>query len=346
MFYLPILVMANKFLTPAQRQELLRELRIEGKAKYSDRIKTILLLDDGETYAKISKFLFLDEGTIANYRRRYKEGGLEELVIDDYSGRKSMLSEEEALALQMFLVENLFDNTKEICSYVLKKYGVEYSVSGMTALLHKLNFSFKKTKGVPGKAIKEKQEEFIEKLQSITNKNALIYFADATQPTHQTELSYGWILKGSDKEILTSSGRKRLNILGAISIETHHVLASFYESINQESVCDFLYDLRKKSNTSDKIYFVLDRGPANTAMTVKDVAQILNIELVYLPAYSPNLNPIERLWKFFKKAALRNKYFEKFDDFKDACFSFFRNIGRYKKELKSLINCNFRVVGT
>ncbi|MBP9682487.1 MAG: helix-turn-helix domain-containing protein, partial [Bacteriovorax sp.] len=114
--------MANKFLTPAQRQELLRELRIEGKAKYSDRIKTILLLDDGETYAKISKFLFLDEGTIANYRRRYKEGGLEELVIDDYSGRKSMLSEEEALALQMFLVENLFDNTKEICSYVLKKY--------------------------------------------------------------------------------------------------------------------------------------------------------------------------------------------------------------------------------
>lgn len=63
--------MANKFLTPAQRQELLRELRLEGKAKYSDRIKTILLLDDGETYAKISKFLFLDEGTIANYRRRY-----------------------------------------------------------------------------------------------------------------------------------------------------------------------------------------------------------------------------------------------------------------------------------
>lgn len=338
--------MANKFLTLPQRQELLRELRLESKAKYSDRIKVILLLDDEWTYKKISEALFIDEGTIANYRRRYKDGGLEELVTDDYSGRKSMLSDKEALALQMFLVENLFDNTKEICTYVFKKYNVEYSVSGMTALLHKLNFSFKKAKGVPGKAIKEKQEKFIEKLQVITNENALIYFADATHPTHQTELSYGWILKGSDKEILTSSGRKRLNILGAISIETHHVVANFYEAINQESVCDFLYDLRKKSKTSDKIFFVLDRGPANTALTVKDVAQMLNIELIYLPAYSPNLNPIERLWKFFKKVALRNKYFEKFDDFKDACFGFFRNIDRYKKELKSLITCNFRVVGT
>jgi len=62
--------MANKFLTPQQRQELLRELKLEDKAKYSDRIKVILLLDDGETYADIKKFLFIDEGTIANYRRR------------------------------------------------------------------------------------------------------------------------------------------------------------------------------------------------------------------------------------------------------------------------------------
>jgi transposase len=338
--------MANKFLTSEQRQELLRELRLEDKAKYSDRIKTIILLDDGETYANIAKFLFLDEGTIANYRRRYKEGGLEELVTDDYSGRKSMLSVEESLALQMFLVENLFDNTKEICSYVFKKYHVEYTVSGMTALLHKLNFSFKKAKGVPGKAVKEKQEEFIGKLQSIRNENAPIFFADATHPTHQTELSYGWILKGSEKEILTSSGRKRINILGAVCLQTYDVLATFYEVINQESVCDFLCNLRKKSNTAEKIYFVLDRGPANTALTVKDVAQMLNIELVYLPSYSPNLNPIERLWKFFKKIVLRNKYFEKFDEFKDACFGFFKNIDQYNKELRSIINCNFRVVGT
>lgn len=337
--------MANKFLTPQQRQELLRELKLEDKAKYSDRIKVILLLDDGETYADIKKFLFIDEGTIANYRRRYKEGGIEELVSDDYSGRKSKLSEEESLELQEHLIGYLYDNTLDICKYVSRKYHVEYSISGMLALLHRLNFSYKKAKGVPGKANKEKQEEFIEKINKVTNEDALIYFADATHPTHQTELSYGWILKGSDKEIFTSSGRKRINILGAIEINTHSILTNFYESINQESVCNFLIDLKFKSPCNKKIYFVLDRGPANYAKTVRDVAQMLDIELLYLPSYSPNLNPIERLWKFFKKEALRNKYFEKFNDFQDACYTFFENIDRYKYQLKTLINCNFKVVG-
>ena len=67
------------FLTPEQRSELLHELTVEDKAKYSDRIKTILLLDDGEKYADIAKFLFLDEGTIRNYRKRYVEGGISDL---------------------------------------------------------------------------------------------------------------------------------------------------------------------------------------------------------------------------------------------------------------------------
>lgn len=338
--------MANKFLTPEQRQELLRELRLEDKAKYSDRIKVILLLDDEKTYKEIKEFLFLDEGTIANYRRRYKEGGIEELVSDDYSGRKSKLSEKESLELQEHLIEYLYDNTLDICEYVFKKYHVQYSISGMLALLHRLNFSYKKAKGVPGKANKEKQEEFVEKINQITNENALVYFADATHPTHQTELSYGWILKGNDKEILTSSGRRRINILGAIEINSYSVLTNFYEVINQESVCTFLCNLRDKHSINEKIYFILDRGPANYAKTVRDVAHMLNIELLYLPSYSPNLNPIERLWKFFKKEVLRNKYFEKFTDFEKACYGFFENIAQYKKELKTLINCNFKVVGT
>lgn len=338
--------MANKFLTPKQRQELLRELKVEDKAKYSDRIKVILLLDDNWTYKTISEALFLDEGTIANYRRRYKDGGIEELVSDDYSGRKTKLSDKECLELQEHLIEYLYDNTSSICEYVNKKYHVKYSISGILALLHKLNFSYKKTKGVPGKANKEKQEQFVKKLNKITNEKSLVYFADATHPTHQTELSYGWIMKGNEKEILTSSGRKRLNIFGAISIEKTHVITDFYEAINQETVSNFLCKLREKSKTSEKIYFILDQGPANKAINVRDVAQMLNIELVYLPPYSPNLNPIERLWKLFKKIALKNKYFEKFEDFENACFGFFDNINKFKKQIKSLINYNFKIVGT
>ena len=76
------------FLTSIERCELLSEIRKEVRCKYFDRFRVILLLDEGKTYKKIAKFLFLDEGTIANYRRRYKEGGIIGLIVKDYNGRR------------------------------------------------------------------------------------------------------------------------------------------------------------------------------------------------------------------------------------------------------------------
>jgi transposase len=87
------------FLTPTQRQELLSELRKENKRKYADRFRVILLLDQGWTYVKIAEALFLDEGTIANYRRRYKEGGIMGLIVDEYSGRRCHLNDNELASL-------------------------------------------------------------------------------------------------------------------------------------------------------------------------------------------------------------------------------------------------------
>jgi transposase len=76
------------------------------------------------------------------------------------------------------------------------------------------------------------------------------------------------------------------------------------------------------------------------------LAQELNIEIVFLPAYSPNLNPIERLWKFFKKKVLYNQYYEKLKDFKLICASFFRGLRKHELELATLITDNFSAVGT
>ena len=78
-----------------QRKELLEELKLERMRRYAERIKVILLLDDGETYKNIAKFLFLDEGTVGNYKKRYKLGGVEGLINDDYFGKKTMLTEQD-----------------------------------------------------------------------------------------------------------------------------------------------------------------------------------------------------------------------------------------------------------
>ena len=316
-----------KFLDKKQRQELLDELRIERSKRYADRIRVILLLDDDQTYKNIAKFLFIDEASIANYRKRYIEGGLEALILDEYCTKRTKLNEFEELQLAADLDERIFSSTKEVVAHIKKKFKIIFSVSGCNNLLHRLGFSFKKAKGLPGKAKIIDQQIFIEKYKLLDGRGK-IYFGDATHPLHNTILSSGWIRKGHDKEVFTNSGRNRVNIFGAISISELDVITRSYDTINQFSVCDFLKVLREKNPENKKIYFILDKGPSNTALSVRELAKGLNIEIVFLPAYSPNLNPIERLWKFFKKKVLYNKYYEQFKDFKSACSSFFRGIRR------------------
>lgn len=334
-----------KFLTKKQRQELLDELSIERSKRYADRIRVILLLDDNKTYKSISEYLFLDEGSIANYRKRYIDGGLEGLILDEYCTKRTRLNDFEELQLTSELEAKIFTSTKEVVSYIDKNFKVKFSISGCNNLLHRLGFSFKKAKGVPGKAKINDQECFIEKY-NLLKKKGKVYFGDATHPLHNTILSSGWIKRGQEKEVFTNSGRNRVNIFGAISISELDVVTRSYDTINQFSVCDFLKALREKNPNGEKLYFILDRGPSNKALSVRELAKELNIEIVFLPPYSPNLNPIERLWKFFKKKVLYNQYYEKFKDFKSICATFFRGIRKYKSELETLITDNFSAVGT
>jgi transposase len=334
-----------KFLSKIQRKELLDELKIERSRRYAERIKVILLLDEGQTYKNISHFLFLDEGTIANYKKRYREGGLVGLITDDYKTKRTKLNEFEELQLADDVDLNFFLSAKEITFHVKNKFKITYSVSGMNNLLHRLGFTFKKAKGVPGKAKKSDQNRFLNIYRGL-KPHGKVYFGDATHPLHNTILSYGWIKKGCEKEIFTNSGRNRVNIFGAISINDLDVVTKTYKTIDQFSVCDFLIKLREKNPNGEKLYLILDQGPSNKALAVRALAKFFNIKIIFLPAYSPNLNPIERLWKFFKKKVLYGQYYEKFQQFNIVCNSFFKGIQKYRSELKTLITDNFSTVGT
>jgi transposase len=332
-------------LTPEQRSELLHELKVERHAKFSDRIKTILLLDDGEKYSDIAKFLFLDEGTIRNYRKRYVEGGILGLVTDIYTGKRCHLSDNEKEKLSNYLQTKLCMDTKEIVEYIKNKFDVSYSVSGVTALLHVLGFTYKKTKAVPGKANKEAQELFILEYARLKSEGK-VYFADSTHPMHNPVISYGWIKKGEDFEVLTNCGRHRLNINGAVDIESLDVITRTCEWVNSDSICDLLRAIRKKNPNGEVVTLIMDNATYNRSAKVKKLANDLGINLSYLPPYSPNLNPIERLWKFFKRKVLYNKYYEARADFENACMKFFRYIRKYRNELATLLTDNFEVMGT
>jgi transposase len=113
--------------------------------------------------------------------------------------------------------------------------------------------------------------------------------------------------------------------------------------VNANAICELLKVLRSKNPSREVIYLILDNARYNHSSKVKLMATKLGIELMYLPPYSPNLNPIERLWKFFKKKVLYNRYYQSKAEFEEACTKFFRYIRKYRNELSTLVTDNFQV---
>jgi transposase len=312
-----------------------------------DRIKAILLLNKGYSYEEIAELLLIDDGTVRRWYVIYETCGMKTLLEDNYIGGISKLTTSEQLELSWHLEGHIYLTAKEICAYVLAKYGIDYTPKGMTSLLHQMGFSYKKPKHIPGKANQKAQEEFIEKyneLKANKSEEDRIYFMDGVHPLHNSQPAFGWLKKGKEQVLKTNTGRMRVNINGAYNIEEHKVIIREDESINSQSTIALLEQMLKEQPLG-MLYIILDNARYYRSQIVKEfLGKNQRIQFVFLPPYSPNLNIIERLWKFFKKKTTYNKYYEKFAVFKEKCLSFFDNIDEYKMELESLMTENFQLI--
>ena len=199
----------------------------------ADRIKTVLLLNQGYPYSEIARILLINDSTAREYFKEYKSLGLDGLVEDNYSGSESFLTTVEQQGLTLYLKNTTYHTVKQVVVFVEQKYGKKYSVEGMTHLLHKLGFVYKKTKIIPGKLDPLAQEKFKEEYQTFKENlkpQDRIYFLDASHPHHNNKSSYGWIPKGEERWIKTNTGRKRLNINGALSIEDLNIITRLEET--------------------------------------------------------------------------------------------------------------------
>ena len=170
-----------------------------------------------------------------------------------------------------------------------------------------------------------------------------VVFADAVHPEHNTVAAYGWIKRGQTRELKTNSGRQRLNLHGAINAETHEITIIESETVDSYSTITLLSAIESKYPTASAIKVILDNAKYHYSDLVKEYLETSRVELVFLPSYSPNLNLIERLWKFFKEKVLYNTYYETVDKFRAACVKFFRNIDKYDKEISGFMNAEFHI---
>lgn len=333
-----------KILTEQERSRLLIEHRAGRDKRIADRLKVILWSDEGWSAEAIARALFIDDATVRRHLNSYKE---ERKVKLNYKGSKPLLTKNESELLSVHLEEECYVKAKAIQAYVGKAYNKSLSVSTVTLWLKNNNFTYKKPKLTP-KADPELQKRFIAHYEQLLNKasidNTPVLFGDGVHPSQQTRPAFGWIKKGTDKVIEVSSARKRLNILGAINLETMKFEYQDFKTVNGSATIEFFTKLENAYPAATRIDLILDNAGYNKSKEVVSFLKSSRIKVHFLPPRSPNLNSIERLWKIMHEHVSNNRVYGKFQDFKKAIFEFFDNsMPLMFDTLVSRITDNFRV---
>ncbi|MBI1307094.1 MAG: IS630 family transposase [Bacteroidetes bacterium] len=334
-------------LTEKERVELRLRHKSLHDSKKKDRIKCILMLDRGYSIREISECLLISDESINNWKKLYQVDGIDALLSDNYKGGTSLLSVAMEQELTGHLEEHLYVHSSDIIQHIEKKYNVRYSTSGVKDLLHRLGFTWKKPKHVPGKADAKRQETFLEQYSEIKaakQTDDQIYFVDSAHPMHNSQPACGWIRKGKQKTLKANSGRQRLNLNGALRLGDNQVIVQEAEVINSQAMIALFKQIEKKQ-PEGLIYLVLDNARYNKSKQIKSFQKKHErFQFLYLPPYSPNLNLIERLWRFYRSKILHNRYYEKFNVFRDCTKLFFQNINAFHLEMKSLFTDNFQII--
>lgn len=336
-------------LTKEELADLRAAHRATREVREAYRLNAVILLGRGHTVAAVADALLIDPDTVREYYKRYQKGGIDELLRMSFVGSEALLDADQLAELDAHLQTHLHLTAESVARYVKGRWGVRYTPSGMTAVLHRLGYRYKKAKLEPGKhPALEVQEAFVEKYENIKKNSAegtVIYFMDATHPQHNPVLGCGWIKRGKEHPIPSNTGRERHNINGAINVQNLSAEVRFDDTIDAVSTIALLQQLEQANPDTPRIIVICDNARYYKSKAVAKYLQTSRIQLEPLPPYCPNLNLIERFWKFFKRQVLYNLYYETFDGFRSACRKFFAELGAHAPRLRTLLAENFQIIG-
>ncbi len=251
-------------------------------------MEALYLRSQGLSHQQIQQCRVRSRTTLANYLRQYKAGGIEALKQLHYKGQASQLNA-HIPSLKAHFEAQAPRTSAEAGSEIERITGIKRSPTQIKAFFKRIGMAHRKTGYLPGKAASpEKIEE-----QKQFRVNELEPRLEAAR-----------------------AGER--NVLGAVDAVSKTVVTVANNSyINAKSVCELLLKLAAL-NQGMPITLVLDNARYQKCQIVFDLAKGLDIELLYLPAYSPQLNLIERLWKSVRNDCLYSKDYDEFDDFKHA----------------------------
>ncbi len=311
------------------------------------KIEVLWLKSHGLGHDRIAAYADVSRRTVQRHLDEYLQGGLQRVCRGRDPQPRAALVEHE-VSLEEHFEAHPVRSAKQARAVIEQKTGIR---RGLTQVRHflkdRLGLRWRRAGAIPGPPRKTIAEHAREQSAFLRDKleprpgqarqgRRQVYFVDAAHFVFAPSLGCLWC--AARLFMRAASGRKRHNVLGAFDAVTHRLIRVTNDGyINAESVCSLLRAVAEAS-VGLPITLVLDNARYQKCAVVQALAASLGIELLYLPSDSPNLNLIERLWRFVRKESLNSTYYEKFEDFSaaiDECLDGLSTVGLSQKCLSA-----------
>ena len=276
------------------------------------RIQAVYFKTMGMNNKMIGKLTGLNHEIVGDWIRTYLKGGFEALCRFNYGTNKSELENHSQSILSSF-AERPPMTANEAKARIEHLTGISRSPSQVRAFMNRHGLRYLQTGHIPAKADTEVQQKWVKEkldpaIEEAQNGTCHLLFMDAAHFILQPFICALWCV--TRLFIRASAGRNRINVLGAVNAITKEIITLNNTTyITAETIIAFFKQLREHYGDLP-LKIVLDNARYQHCKLVEAAAKQLNITLLFLPSYSPNLNIIERLWKFTKKKILYAKYYE------------------------------------
>jgi len=340
-------------LTTEQRREIERRRKGTLDRRVYQRLTAVLAVANGKSREEVAELLGVSLSQLGEWLRIFRNEGLDALCQLHYRGDPGKLTPHQVQQLKDKVKTGCFRNSDQIRSWVQEAFGVSYKPSGIKDLLKRIGVSYHQVSGFLWKADLDEQNEFLDKhrrqkkaAQRPAAKTRR-YYVDACHPLWGLDLVFScWLLVGQRFLVGMGSGRKRLNILGAYCPDDGEYLdlRLTRDNINGEQFINLLRLILDQHPEAKKFILYLDNARYYQKPVVLEwLARHPQFHLEPLPPYSPNLNLIERLWKFLKKEALC-RWHKSFEAMQEAVSAVLDHLSSYRLELATLMVEEFHVL--
>lgn len=308
------------------------------------KMEVLWLKSCGLPHAEIARLADVSLRTVQRNLDDYLNGGLELTRRLDWKGPTCKL-EDHRVSIEDHFVVQPPRTAREAAETIHRLTGIRRGVSQVRAYLKRIGMSWRKAGTIPAKCDPDVQDDFLTqklepRLEEAKTGKRTVFFVDAAHFIFGPFLCMLWCFVRYF--VPGPCGRKRYNVLGALNAVTHELIrVTNHSYINAESVCELLRKVA--AAVPGPVTLVLDNARYQKCALVQNLAATLGIELLYLPSYSPNLNLIERLWKYMKKECLGCRVLPTYDEFTAAIDDRLDNLSTEgKAEMDTLLTLNFQ----